>query len=176
MVEGRCFAGNERIAEVAQVGERAVIGALDRLEKEKYIKRIYNENKSRRLEIQCLVAYGKIEAEPVDEKQMTLVDVDAPKKEKGETPGDFARRFFAGDAEAVGGIGKQLEDSGVPREMVIREMLKFKGYWTEPTKNGKKQKWELQQTFDVKRRLGTWFRNIAERQHNNKRAGAGVTV
>lgn len=32
-------------------------------------------------------------------------------------------------------------------------------YWTEPNKSGLKVRWELERTFDVKRRLYTWLRN-----------------
>lgn len=180
MKDGRCFAGNEAIADVSQVGERAVMGALERLETEGYIRRLYNDNKSRRLEIQCLVHYAKTEStEPMqtknkkEKKQLALVETP-----DGDTPGEYAQKFFQGDREIIGSIGQQLEASGIPSQMVVRELLKFKNYWTEPTKSGKKEKWQLQQTFDVKRRLGTWFRNIAERQQTggSRRAGAGVTV
>ncbi len=33
----------------------------------------------------------------------------------------------------------------------------FFEYWTEPTPNGKKMKFELQKTWDVKRRLSRWY-------------------
>jgi DNA-binding transcriptional regulator YhcF (GntR family) len=39
------------------------------------------------------------------------------------------------------------------------EVKKFILYWTEKSPNGKKQRWEMQKTFDVKRRLFTWFSN-----------------
>lgn len=179
MKDGKCFASNESIGAVAQVGARAVMKALERLEAEGYIERIYDDNKARRVEIRALVVYSmpnsKKATMPKNKKeQKALVGLEA---EPTETPGEFARKFFEGDKEAVGSIGQQLEDAGLNQQMVIREMIKFKNYWTEPTKNGKRQRWELQQTFDVKRRLGTWFRNIAERQgKSGTRAGAGVAV
>lgn len=38
-----------------------------------------------------------------------------------------------------------------------REMLRnFYDYWTEPNKSGSKMRFELQQTWDLKRRLNTW--------------------
>jgi hypothetical protein len=36
---------------------------------------------------------------------------------------------------------------------------KFTEYWTEPNKSKTKMKYELQQTFDVKRRLSRWINN-----------------
>ena len=35
----------------------------------------------------------------------------------------------------------------------------FYDYWSEPNKSNTKMKFELQQTFDIKRRLSTWDRN-----------------
>lgn len=51
-----------------------------------------------------------------------------------------------------------------------KELSKFIDYWTEPNKSGTKVRWQLQQTFDVKRRLNTWlsraklFNNSRERK------------
>lgn len=42
------------------------------------------------------------------------------------------------------------------------EIMKFCSYWTEPNKSKTKLRWELQPTFDIQRRLGTWFRNNRE--------------
>jgi len=42
-------------------------------------------------------------------------------------------------------------------EEIKNEMLKFISYWTEPTKNGQKQRWQTQKTFEVGRRLNTWI-------------------
>lgn len=54
----------------------------------------------------------------------------------------------------VDGLSKQNNVS----EIGIKEEIKrFVSYWTEPTKNGKKTRWQLQQTFDVRRRLSTWL-------------------
>lgn len=95
---------------------------------------------------------------------------------ESSTPGEFARKFFSGDPETCAPIAQQLEQSGIPTQLVARELLKFQRYWTEPTKNGKKQLWETKPTFEVKRRLGTWFRNIAERGSTRQSAGAGVSL
>lgn len=35
----------------------------------------------------------------------------------------------------------------------------FYNYWSEPTKNGKKMRFELEKTWDTKRRLKRWFDN-----------------
>lgn len=38
-------------------------------------------------------------------------------------------------------------------------LTKFFNYWSEPNKTGKKMKFEMQQTFEIKRRLVTWSGN-----------------
>lgn len=46
-----------------------------------------------------------------------------------------------------------------PKGKELEEIKKFFLYWTEPNKSRTKLRWELQPTWDTKRRLGTWFRN-----------------
>ncbi len=47
-----------------------------------------------------------------------------------------------------------------PENEARDEFAKFVSYWTELNGTGKKQKWQLQKTFEVRRRLATWFANI----------------
>ena len=35
----------------------------------------------------------------------------------------------------------------------------FIDYWTEKNEGARKERWELQKTFDVKKRLSRWIRN-----------------
>jgi hypothetical protein len=53
---------------------------------------------------------------------------------------------------------KGFHDSLVPSvEIYGKEMIrKFYDYWTEPNKSHTKMRWELEKTWDVKRRLITW--------------------
>ena len=39
-----------------------------------------------------------------------------------------------------------------------KEIERFASYWSELNKSGTKQKWELEKTFELKRRLQTWFK------------------
>ena len=45
---------------------------------------------------------------------------------------------------------------------------KFFNYWTEPNRSKSKMKFELQQTFDISRRLITWSNNNFENKNNGK--------
>lgn len=172
MKDGKCFAGNEALAETAMVSERAVMSSLERLEKQGYIKREYNENKSRRTEIKSLVVYAKIAKE--FEKQNSLPGIE---RLKPETPGEFARRFFKGEEDAVKIIVEQvlLRTHGRGEDQIRGEMLKFIAYWTEPNKSGTKERWQLQSTFDVLRRIYTWLGRAGTMQKAS-RAGSGTTI
>jgi hypothetical protein len=48
----------------------------------------------------------------------------------------------------------------IPEDQIIREIEKFINHWTEKTRDGKKQRWETERTFEVQRRLTTWFLNV----------------
>lgn len=87
------------------------------------------------------------------------------------TPGKEASNFFKntnGQQELV--INMLVEQSGVDREFAKQEIKKFVDYWTEPTKSGRQQRWETEKTFEIRRRMTTWFRRIPEftKKNTNK--------
>lgn len=49
---------------------------------------------------------------------------------------------------------------GASRELAENELAKFVNYWTEKNHSGTKERWQLERTFEVKRRLATWFSNV----------------
>lgn len=174
--DGECRAGNEAIGEVAGIDVRTVRAGLERLEKAGYIRRVYqDEERKLRDRIECMVAFkyaqqGKIKFPKALDTQ----------SEREETPGAYARRFFSGDqeviAELVADILKHTQGRG--EEAIKAEMRKFFSYWTEPNKSGTKVKWEMQSTFDVKRRLYTWMSRAGTNSRGSARssAGAGTVV
>ncbi len=83
------------------------------------------------------------------------------------TPAQEAKDFFNNPVkeESI----KYLEDKGIPREVIILEFKKFISYWTELNKSGTKQLWELKKTFEVNRRLATWFNNVDKFSNNKQR-------
>ena len=67
-------------------------------------------------------------------------------------------------------ITNHLVRKGLSKEVVIRELTSFKSYWTELNGNGKRQRWEMEKTFELKRRLSTWFSNARKfRQRSNQK-------
>lgn len=56
----------------------------------------------------------------------------------------------------------------IPPDISSAELDKFVNYWTELNKSGTKQRWELEKTFEVQRRLATWFGRVKGVKQNEK--------
>jgi len=77
--------------------------------------------------------------------------------------------FFLTDEEEPKRIAKAMsEKMNLPYKQVFSELRNFSGYWTELSANGKKQRWEMQKTFQLSRRLATWFKNAQKFEKKNQ--------
>ena len=76
------------------------------------------------------------------------------------TPKEIAESFFNNNKGEQTAIIDWLIEKGVSSSLAKQELKKFINYWTELTPSGKKQKWQTQPTFEVQRRLATWFSNF----------------
>lgn len=97
-------------------------------------------------------------SETVVEDKGREVKLSEVKLSERETPAQQMRRFVKAVEEHGDdwlAILKSFPEESRP--FAETEIKKFVMYWTEPTKSGKKQRWETEKTFDVKRRLSTWF-------------------
>ena len=57
-----------------------------------------------------------------------------------------------------------LASKGADRAASAEEVTKFVSYWTEPTKTGRRVRWETEKTFEVRRRLVTWLNRVKDRR------------
>lgn len=94
------------------------------------------------------------------------------------TPSETTRGFFNNVVNKtdefhlfVQGIAQKNK---IPPESVRTEVLKFTNYWTELNKSGTKERWELEKTFEVNRRLATWFSRVKE--FNRVKEAKGITI
>lgn len=72
------------------------------------------------------------------------------------TPREEAEDFFTnGDKQRA--VVEWLKAKGIPEQAAVQEVAKFVSYWTEPSLSGKRQRWQTEKTFEIKRRLATWF-------------------
>lgn len=87
------------------------------------------------------------------------------KKDRGEvnspTPSAVCREFFT-DESIQENWQQRLVAKGVAIDTVVRELKKFRSYWTEKNKSGTKERWQLQKTFELNRRLSTWMNNVSK--------------
>jgi len=72
------------------------------------------------------------------------------------TPKDTASDFFEKPSSREPAI-RRLVESGSPEAAVRGEMERFVAYWTEPNKAGTRQRWQMEKTFEVGRRLDYWI-------------------
>lgn len=168
----RAFPGIQTLADRLHLGRNTVMRALEtleaegllRIEKEKGLHNIYyllsvpayEAKKKQKRER----SRGKITDASID----AAADVQVP---KDPTPRENARMFFDGieglmKKEEVPWLADLLraiaEKNSIPKGVVWQHVKDFGAYWTEKNPTGTKERWEMQKTFEVQLRLGTWFR------------------
>lgn len=84
--------------------------------------------------------------------------------------------LFLKDGEYFYKIVDSIVNKGMPREPARMELLKFRSYWTERNKSGTKQRWEMERTFELKRRLVTWFRNADKFSPKGQSKKIGIAI
>ena len=141
---------------------------MDRFNPTKY------ENEKNSLYLKENKAYSEVatERQPVGNQmagQVKLSEVKLSKdnltQESGlvdtkPTPKEQAEKFFTNTDQSQIKVLTWLIEKGVPRTVAENELKKFINYWAELTPSGKKQKWQTKPTFEVSRRLATWFSNF----------------
>ena len=73
-------------------------------------------------------------------------------------------------------VGKLNGDQSFWTNNENSECKKFCDYWTESKPKGKKIKWELQQTFDISKRMTTWKNNNYQKSNEKKQTGEHPTI
>jgi hypothetical protein len=85
------------------------------------------------------------------------------------TPAETMRDFIQMIEEKTDRYNRFVEKTAVGGnstvEIVRAELDKFVNYWCELTRDGKRQRWETEKVFEVKRRLMNWLAR-SERQVN----------
>ena len=101
----------------------------------------------------------------IDNNISKTISVDNIGEEKMRSPAEVMKEFLEAvekkDEKYLTLIGN-LEKKNIARRLAEEEVDKFCSYWTEPTKSGRKMRWETEKTFEVSRRLMTWFNNYSK--------------
>jgi hypothetical protein len=147
------------------------------IRQDRYHETIYTEEKAS-LEVKENGAYtelatkwqpnGNQMAPEVKQREVKLI------QDKRElAPKEVSLNFFSEESERNEVISALVEN-GMPENVARAEIGKFVNYWTELNQTGKKQRWEQEKTFEVKRRLTTWFSKVNQfngfNQQKNKTA------
>lgn len=169
----KCTASNATLAELIKSTPRSVQNSLNMLEKKGFIKRYFKEKSNHRSEISVLITYEQPCVPPrtaVRPPPRTMGDQNKNIYNKNNkediksvtqsvtTPSQESENFFKNEDMQKKAID-YLTTKGFNQEFTRTEINKFISYWTEPTRSGKKQRWETEKTYDVRRRLATWLNN-----------------
>ena len=71
-------------------------------------------------------------------------------------PTQIAEKFFSDEYYREEFIQKAIAQ-GMEETSIRSEIKKFCAYWTEKTLTGKKQRWQTEKAFEIRRRLATWL-------------------
>ena len=91
------------------------------------------------------------------------------------TPSQESKNFFQNEEIQKKAID-YLTTKGFNQNYALSEIKKFISYWTEPTMSGKKQRWETEKTYDVRRRLATWLNNSNKFNRSSLQTKRGIEV
>jgi len=75
-------------------------------------------------------------------------------------PKDITSNFFNMVLKEPKKFDEYVHQLGIPEALAKLEIKKFTEYWTELNPTGKKQRWQLEKTFEIQRRLKTWFSRV----------------
>jgi hypothetical protein len=143
------------------------------IRKDWYRPTVYSEEK-KRLQTKENGAYTELVNELVN-GSATEIRIDQDSLDQDSTsvstavaaipPKDEAEDFFRNPVPII----NELIDNGLSPDVVKREIKAFINYWTELNGTGKKQRWQMEKVFQVKRRLATWFGRSSQFKNSKER-------
>jgi hypothetical protein len=93
---------------------------------------------------------------------------------------DFLQKVSSEESKSVGELLKRISlEQGVEslsrKKLFWDEIVKFGDYWQERDHLGKRERWQLEKTFEVEKRLQTWLKRAGQwskpASQNNKGRG-----
>ena len=127
------------------------------LRKDRYIETTHTKEKAK-ISVKSNKAYTSLgsgnqkEGNGCPSIEENSIDIE----EKSNTPSQIAKEFF-NDYEVRFSYILKLKEQGYDLSIIKREIEKFVDYWIEKNKSGTKERWELEKTFEVYRRIKKWF-------------------
>lgn len=122
----------------------------------------------------------------VKEKKTNTKSKASPTAPHEITPKEKAELFFRGiealmQKEDVPWLKQMLaniadQNPNVKRSVIWDQVRAFGYYWTEKNPTGKKERWEMQKTFEVERRLLTWFSRAGMKEFSTSTGSKGKQI
>lgn len=166
-VEAGCFIGSiKKIAETYGLSTGTVSYVLDYLIAERMIEK-KSSSKFTYFKVINWESYQGVESKVENKLKTNRKHTETNNNDKNDkndkkvyipTPGEIMKKFLE-DKEYQKKVLQHLIDKGINPQHAETELKEFISYWSEPTKSGKKQNWETKKTFELSRRLATWFKN-----------------
>lgn len=118
---------------------------------------------------ECIQPVSKMETEVRLELGKDRLGKDRLEGESAATAATPRQEFLEFLKSPESQIQKLIAARGQIYEPFIRrEVESFISHWTERTASGKKQRWEMEKTFELNRRIATWFRNADKWEKDDK--------
>ena len=186
---GKCFATEQTLMKKMKVGKKAFDKALNYLLKKKWVTFIgltqgktrpiktykinniwkMNNNHYNKISSESNISFKKDTSPKLRDTSQKQHKISAESNVEEEpyiirtnnkrTPSQEMKLFLTNKEEPKRIAQAISKKSNLPYEQVLLELENFTGYWSELNKSGTKQRWQLEKTFELKRRLGTWFKN-----------------
>lgn len=190
---GKCFPSINRLAQLCRVSKNTIKNRMKQLEKAGLIKK-ETRKKSNGMNATNLYTilihnqrtyktkrsgYATYEANNDTlighEMDTNIKEYKQEEMKESKNAHVDPEKFFKSDPESLVLIANELYQNTHLSDKTIKiEIGKFILYWTEPTHDGTRERWQLEKTFEIRRRIFSWFSKI---QPTNRRgSGAGVTV
>lgn len=162
---GQLSYGRKRLAEILEIHESTIYRAIKRLEKAKMVTQKPN-NKFTNIYI-CNWEKYQSSANRVGNNKVTTSEQQSNNKVthyKNIRNKEY-KNIRIEKRELITPTQKEeliffLTEKGLDKQLVVSELEKFISYWSEKNISGTKQRWQMQKTWETKRRLATWFNNI----------------
>ncbi len=117
---------------------------------------------------------SKSQRQPLPDKETNTLKETNLTILRERTPSQIMEDFLLKEDEQTKIAKLVSEKYKADYNFVLREIKKFIYYWTEPTRSGNKQRWQLEKTFELTRRLSTWFGNIKIFNARNDKRGVSL--
>lgn len=97
-----------------------------------------------------------------DQKDFEKKEPEKSKMKPAQVMREFIKMCEKKDAQFENYILQVSQKKGLPVSVVKFQIEKFVANWTEVARDGKTQKWEKQETFELSHRLKTWWQNYMQ--------------